>query len=291
MRKLGLAIFGLCVMSFAWADSLQLKNGSQINGKYMGGDESSVTFQVGSSTQRYNVADIVSLTFDSKTRAQAMTPPTPRSEPLPAQESSLDTRPMSSTDDGPMLVDRASSSSSSSSSRVNDTITVPAGTTISVRMIDGVDSEKNQIGDRFQASLQEPLEVDGVVVAPRGADVYGRLSEAKEAGRLAGRSQLKLELTDIVINGRRQPIVTGEYQTAGSSRTASTAKRSVGGAAIGAIIGGIAGGGSGAAIGAGVGAGAGAATNTISKGEQVKVPSETLLDFRLQQPLTITTQR
>jgi hypothetical protein len=255
----------------------------------MGGDENSVSFKVGSSVQRYNTADIVSLTFDSSTTSKSVTPP--RAELADNRDMGPTTQPLSGTDDGPMLVDRTSSSSSRSSSRYNDTITVPAGTMVSVRMIDGVDSEKNQIGDRFQASLQEPLEVDGVVVAPRGADVYGRLSESKEAGRLAGRSQLKLELTDIVINGRRQPMVTGEYQVQGSSRTASTAKRSVGGAAIGAIIGGIAGGGSGAAIGAGVGAGAGAATNTITKGEQVKVPSETLLEFRLQQPLTVTTQR
>lgn len=288
MRKLAIAFLGLCVSSsLVWADSLALKNGSQINGKFMGGDETTVSFQVGSSVQRYNTADIVSLTFDSST-AKSVTPP-PR--PALADNRNTTTQPLNGTDDGPMLVDRASSPSNSSSSRYNDTITVPAGTMVSVRMIDGVDSEKNQIGDRFQASLQEPLEVDGVVVAPRGADVYGRLSESKESGRLAGRSQLKLELTDIVINGRRQPVVTGEYQVQGSSRTASTAKRSVGGAAIGAIIGGIAGGGSGAAIGAGVGAGAGAATNVITKGEQVKVPSETLLEFRLQQPLTVTTQR
>jgi hypothetical protein len=288
MRKIGIALFVISIASFVWADSLQLKNGSQINGRYMGGDESSISFQVGSSTQRYNVADIVSMTFDGKARSQAAVPSS-RTQSLPAQDSSLDTRPMNSSDEGPMLVDRGPSSSAMTG--VSDSITVPAGSTISVRMIDGVDSSKNQIGDRFQASLQEPLEVDGVVVAPKGADVYGRLTEAKEAGRLAGRSQLKLELTDIVINGRRQPIVTGEYQTAGSSRTASTAKRSVGGAALGAVIGGIAGGGSGAAIGAGVGAGAGAATNTITKGEQVKVPSETLLEFRLQQPLTVAVKR
>lgn len=276
MRKLGIISLALLVFGLtAWADSLELKNGSLIKGKYMGGDRTTVSFQVGSSLQKYNTADIVSLTFDSAAAAQVA--------PSPAPAPAATIRPLTSSDDGPMLVDRSTQPASNSA----NTITIPAGTMISVRTIDAIDSEKNRIGDRFQATLQEPIEVDGVVVVPRGADVYGRLSEAKEAGRLSGRSQLKLELTGIVINGRTQPVVTGEYEAKGSSRTASTAKKSVGGAAVGAIIGGLAGGGTGAAIGAGVGAGAGAGINVITKGEQVKVPSETLLEFRLEQPLTL----
>jgi hypothetical protein len=289
MRKVTLTLLGLFLfMSVAWADSLELKNGSLIKGRYKGGDETSVSFLVGSSVQRYNTADIVSLTFDSSSVSQSaagrVAPAQPAQPVQPMQT-------LSSNDDGPMLTDRTSTKAASSTPRSSNAITIPAGTMISVRTIDAIDSDTNRIGDRFQASLQEPIEVDGVVVAPKGADVYGRLSEAKEAGRLAGRSQLKLELTGIVIDGRTQPVVTGDYEVKGSSRTASTAKKSAGGAALGAIIGGIAGGGKGAAIGAGVGAGAGAGVNVITKGEQVKVPAETLLEFRLQQPLSVTLQR
>ena len=170
----------------------------------------------------------------------------------------------------------------------SNTITVPAGTTVLVRMIDSVDSTKNRVGDRFTASLEADLVANGKSVAPRGATVYGRLADAQSAGHLAGKSELKLELTDILIHDRLQPILTGEYQVASSSRGANTAKKTVGGAAAGAIVGAIVGGGKGAAVGAGVGAGAGTAAQIFTKGPKVQVPSETLLEFRLQQPLVIS---
>src|SRR5258705_12118944 len=113
----------------------------------------------------------------------------------------------------------------------------------------------------------------------------------RNRGRLRAGSQLQLELTGIVINGRTVPVVTGEYELTGKSRGASTAKRTIGGAALGTVIGAIAGGGKGAAIGAGVGAGAGAGSEIITKGDQVKIPSETLLDFTLQQDVSIPTRR
>lgn len=256
-------IFVLCLTaSFATADSLELKNGSLIKGKFVGGTDSEITFQVGSSIQKYNLSDIVSIKFDSDTE---------RNDTL-RRRSSLSTEP---------------DTAGGNRSRPPMYVTIPAGTRISVRMIDGVDSTKNHPGDRFQASLQEPLTVDGNVVVPKGSDVYGRLAESKESGKFSGRSQLQLELTGIVLNGQTVPLVTGEYELTGKSRGASTAKRTVGGAAVGSIIGAIAGGGKGAAIGAGVGGAAGAGSEIITKGDQVKVPSETLLDFTLQQDLSI----
>jgi hypothetical protein len=145
------------------------------------------------------------------------------------------------------------------------------------------------VGGRFQASLEEPLRVDGNEIVSRDAAVYGRLAESKESGTFTGRSQLRLELTTLVVNGQTVPIVTGDYELAGKSRGASTAKRTVGGAAVGSIIGALAGGGKGAAIGAGVGAGAG--SEIITKGDQVKVPSETLIEFTLQQDVSIPARR
>ena len=155
------------------------------------------------------------------------------------------------------------------------------------RTIDAIDSTKNRLGDHFQASLEEPLIVEDKVVAAKGADVYGRLEESKETGTFTGRSELKLALTGIVVDGKTVPIVTGDYELTGKSKGASTAKRTVGGAAIGSIIGAIAGGGKGAAIGAGTGAGVGAGSEIITKGDQVKIPSETLLDFTLEQSVSI----
>jgi hypothetical protein len=170
-----------------------------------------------------------------------------------------------------------------------DHITIPAGTRISVRTIDTIDSTTNLVGDRFQASLEEPLTSDGIAVVARDTFVYGRLTEAKESGAFAGRSQLRLELTGIVVNGKTVPVATGEYEVRGRSRAASTARRTAGGAALGAIIGAVADGGEGAAIGAGIGATAGATSEIILGGDQVKVPSETLLDFTLLQDMSIPT--
>jgi hypothetical protein len=166
-------------------------------------------------------------------------------------------------------------------------VTIPAGARISIRTIDAIDSTRNRVGYRFRASLEQPLWVDGNVVVPDGADVYGRLEASKETVTFTGRSELKLDLTGIVVHGQTLPLVTAEYEVSGKSTGESTAKRTVGGAAIGSIIGALAGGGKGAAIGAGTGAGVGAGSEIITKGDQVKIPSETLLDFTLQQSLTI----
>lgn len=248
----------------ARADSLELKNGSLINGKFMGGSQTSISFQVGSSLQSYDVADIRSLRFASE--AQDASPSVPSKHPSV-----------------PSSIEKEKNEVAKSSSSV----TIPGGTRISVRTIDSIDSAKNRMGYRFQASLEEPLSVDGYVVVPKGADVYGRLDESKETGTFTGRSELKLQLTGIVVHGETVPLVTGEYEVSGKSKGESTAKRTVGGAAIGSIIGALAGGGKGAAIGAGTGAGVGAASEIITKGDQVKIPSETLLDFTLQQSVTI----
>jgi hypothetical protein len=263
----GLAIALWLGASLAWADSLELKNGSLIKGKFMGGTESEISFQVGSSVQRYNLADIVSLKFDSEETASDQ--PNPSTSSLPSE---------------PQPTEHAGAKRPAY-------VTIPAGTRISVRTIDAIDSTQNQVGDRFQASLEEPLRVDGSEIVSTDAGVFGRLAESKESGTFTGRSQLRLELTALVVNGQRVTIVTGEYELTGKSRGASTAKRTVGGAAVGSIIGAIAGGGKGAAIGAGVGAGAGAGSEIITKGDQVKVPSETLIEFTLQQDVSIPTRR
>jgi hypothetical protein len=289
------ALIALSLASWsAWADSLELKNGSLIKGKYIGGTETEVTFQVGSSIQKYNVTDIVSLKFDSDKTTTSSSLSAQPSTSVAAQPATP--VPSSSPSPQPTLAPRSSASPQAMPSTPRATppqarISIPAGTRVSIRTIDAIDSTKNSVGDRFQASLEEPLVVDGNIVVAKGADVYGRLAESKTSGTFAGRSQLRLELTSIAVNGQTVPLVTGEYEMTGDSRTASTAKRSVGGAAVGSIIGAIAGGGKGAAIGAGVGAGVGAGSQIITKGDQVKVPSETLLDFTLEQELTLPATR
>jgi hypothetical protein len=163
-------------------------------------------------------------------------------------------------------------------------ITVPAGTNILVRMLDTVDSSKNSVGSIFTATLETNLVVNGAVVAPKGNTVYGRLAQAKQAGRATGSSELQLELTSIVVRGTAYPILTSDYEVKGSSSGKRSAKRLLGGTGLGALIGAAAGNaGKGAAIGATVGV-VGA---VVQKGKSVHVPSETVLEFRLQQPASL----
>jgi hypothetical protein len=167
-------------------------------------------------------------------------------------------------------------------------VEVPASSTLTVRMIDGVDSSVNSASEIFHASLESPLVVDNDVVVPRGADIYVRLVSASSAGRMKGKSELHLELVKMEFQGRSYPLVSSTYSITGSSRGKNTAAKVGGGAAFGAIIGAIAGGGKGAGIGAGVGAAGGAIYQGATKGKQVKIPAETRLDFQLDQPVTVT---
>ncbi len=167
-------------------------------------------------------------------------------------------------------------------------VEIPVGTTLAVRMIDGIDSEVNHTGETFRASLDSPITVEGDEVIPAGTDLTVRLTDAKSAGKFAGRSELRLELGWIEFQGRRYTLDSSTYEQVGSSRGKNTAAKVGGGAAVGAIIGAIAGGGKGAAIGATVGAGAGGAAQVFTKGQQIKVPSETRIDFRLDQPLVVS---
>jgi hypothetical protein len=170
-------------------------------------------------------------------------------------------------------------------------ITVPAGTRILIRTIDPIDSTKQKTGYRFTATLETNLQAEDTVIAPRGTTIYGRLANASSAGRMKGSSDLTLELTDIVINGTAYPLLTSTYEIKGKGEGGNTAKKVVGGAGLGALIGGLAGGGKGAGIGALAGAGAGTAVAASKKGEQLQIPSESLLEFRLEQPVALPVGR
>jgi hypothetical protein len=164
---------------------------------------------------------------------------------------------------------------------------VPAGTTLVVRMIDSVDSTKNSPGETFRAVLDEPVMVDGETLIPRDADVTTKLISTKRSGKITGRSELTIDIVNISFLGRTIDVNTSESTSTGKSRTRESAVVVGGGAALGAIIGGIAGGGKGAAIGAASGAGAGTAVQILTRGKQVRVPSESRLHFVLQHPVRL----
>ena len=167
-------------------------------------------------------------------------------------------------------------------------VEIPAGTSVSVRTIDSIDSEVNHSGEIFKASLDGPIVSDGDIVVPSGTDVYIKLVQARSAGHMSGRSELGLELVRMEFQGKSYALASNEYQQVGTSRGKRTAATIGGGAAIGAAIGAIAGGGKGAAIGAGVGAASGTAVQAATKGKQIRIPSETRLDFRLEQPVEVS---
>ena len=168
------------------------------------------------------------------------------------------------------------------------TISIPASTVVTVRTIDSIDSSTNKAGEVFRASLDAPIAVDNEVVAPAGSDAFIKLVNAQSEGRYSGRNELTLELSGIVIHGKTYNVVSTDVRQSGSSRGKNSAEKIGGGAAIGAIIGAIAGGGKGAAIGAAVGGAGGAGLQGLRKGKDLKIPSETRLDFTLQQPVEIT---
>jgi BON domain len=167
-------------------------------------------------------------------------------------------------------------------------IEIPAGTRIDIRMIDSIDSSVNHTGEIFHASLDSPIVVGNQVVIPRDADIYVRLVNARSAGHLSGQSELQIELVRLSYQGRSYPLVSSTYDLKGTSRGKRTAATIGGAAAIGAAIGAIAGGGKGAAIGAGTGAGAGTIYQGVTRGKQVKIPSETLITFTLEQASEVT---
>ncbi|HET7440376.1 MAG TPA: BON domain-containing protein, partial [Terriglobales bacterium] len=154
-------------------------------------------------------------------------------------------------------------------------VTIPPGTTMAIRLVDSLDSETAQQGQTFHATLDSPLAVDGDTAIPAGYDVEGHVVEVKSAGKFAGQSVLALQLDRISVAGKYYNIQTDQYRKQGSSRGKNTAEKVGAGAGIGAIIGAIAGGGKGAAIGAAAGGGLGGGVQAATRGQQIKLPTET----------------
>src|SRR5271170_1459088 len=166
-------------------------------------------------------------------------------------------------------------------------VTVPAGTTIPIRINQTLDSATTQQGENFSSTIAANVIMDGLAVFRQGTSVNGRVVAVQEAAHYKGSSLLTIELTSINRRGERLTVNTDPYSVQGKGRGANTAEKVGGGAAVGAILGGILGGGKGAAIGAAAGGGVGAGANTITRGEQVQITSESLIRFQLNSPLLV----
>ena len=257
----------LAAAGIGLADTVTLRNGRVIQGTYLGGTARQVRIDGGDQIQTVDVDSIVKIEFSAPAPAAAAAPPA-----APVRQTIL--RPDPAGESAPPPQQRS-------------VVELPAGTNIVVRMIDGVDSEQNRVGQTFAASLDESVMLNGETVIPRGADALVKLADSKESGKLTGRTELTLDLVSVKVNGRMVDINTQTVSRESSSRGARTAKVAGGTAAVGAIIGAIAGGGKGAAIGAGAGAAAGAGAEVVTKGQKVKIPSETRLTFVVDTPVRL----
>lgn len=166
-------------------------------------------------------------------------------------------------------------------------VTLPAGTTVPVRITQTLDSATTQTGDKFTGVVASDIVDNGVLVLPAGTPVTGRVDEAKDAAHFKGSSLLSISLTSISRHGERIDVATDPFTKEGEGRGKNTAEKVGGGAAVGAILGGILGGGKGAAIGATAGGGVGAGANTITRGQQVQIPSESVVRFKLSNSIMV----
>lgn len=223
----------------ASADVLELKNGKVLTGKYAGGTAATIRFETGTGVQSVETGEALALTFSSSGAAAAPT---------------------------------AAAASPGA-------VSVPAGTTLLVKMVDGASSSDAK-GKRFTTTLETDLVAGGVMVAKAGTKIYGRVEGAQNAGRYAGQSTLDLRLTELAAGTTLVPIITGPYAQGGARSVGKTARGTAAGAAIGAIAG-----------DAGKGAAIGALASGLKKGEAVTIPPGTLLEFQLQQPISVNIAR
>jgi hypothetical protein len=268
-----LVIIGCLTAGIAAADVITMRNGQTIYGTYIGGNARQIRLDVGGGQiQTFDIGQVQSISFgDSGAQSgpQYGAAPSYNAPPPPGP-------PQYQSAPAPPLPPASSAG-----------LTIPADTRVTVRMIDSVDSETARLGQTFRASLDEPIMVNGQVVAPRGADVLTKLVQDQRSGKIQGRTAVTLALANIAINGQPVEVTSTDITEQSESQGAKSAKVIGGTAALGTIIGALAGGGKGAAIGAVSGAGAGGAVQVLTSGQKVKIPSETRLTFRLQNPVQL----
>ena len=194
-----------------WSDTLELADGTLLEGRYITSNESYFIFDTGDEIKAIPVEDVAILYLSAGVEKALLA----SAAPEPAA------------------------------------LTLPVGTPLKISLSQTVDSSRHGAGHRFRGQLEGDLRVNGTTVVRRGSEVFGQLTGASEARRLVGRSELQAEFTGIMINGKIYPITTTSLEAEGSSSAAQTVGRTARGAAIGGLIGGRSGARTGASIGAG----------------------------------------
>jgi hypothetical protein len=244
----------LLAISEGKADTIERKDGKTIEGKYTGGTATAINMETPNGVLAVPIADIAALKFGNAAPAAAA----PGAAAVPAAAVVPAAAPAAAA--GP--------------------VTLPAGTVLTIRMETQVTS-KDAEGKKFTGKLLADLMAGTTVVTKAGSTVYGEVDKSKQAGRLAGKSELAISLTGIdVAAGQMLPIMTTNFAEAGKSEGRKTARNAAAGAAVGAAVDDDGGAGKGAAVGAGV--------SLIKKGDSVTIPPGALLEFKLTQPVTVT---
>jgi hypothetical protein len=263
-----LSVF-LLLAGVGLADTVTFRDGHTVNGSFLGGDSRSIRIAVGDRVETFRVAEVDRISFGDS--GQSYAPPAVRYPPDERRAEAPPPPPARREDRD----DRGREM-------------IPSGTVLTIRMVDSVDSERDRVGQTFKASLDEPvLDPGGRTLVPRGSDVVVKLVDDVQSGKIEGRTILTLDIVSLFVNGREVDVDTVAITEQSGSRGARSGKVIGGTAALGAIIGAIAGGGKGAAIGAGAGAGAGTVAQVATKGQRVRIPSETRLTLTLQQPVRL----
>jgi hypothetical protein len=232
----------------AFADAVTLKDGRQISGQVEFGISSQIRIRTGDQSQTVLIDQIQSIQFDP-----------PEGSESPSVTASVSAAPQG--------------------------ILLPIGTEIAIRTIDGIDSKNADLYKEYSASLDDPLVVDGVTVAPVNANAILRVTQAQSSG-ITRRASLSISLIAVTVNGKRVDVQTGAVDSKSGSQAKRTATGAAVGAGAGAAIGAMAGGAVGAGIGAGVGAAAGTAV-AVFKGKTVEIKPETRFTYKLTQPVAI----
>ena len=272
-------LFSLATLS---ADTLTLKDGSTVKGTFLGGSARQIRVAVADQIRTFDIENVSGIQFGPVNEPQAA--------PVPQPARAADPAPASYPEPAPQrqqgTVFRPDPTTSTAST-ADSGIELPAGTALTVRMIDPVDSQVNRMGETFRASIDEPVVVGSQQVIPRGADVVVKLVDDKQSGKITGQTVLTLDLVSVNVNGKMVDVNTQAVTKASSSRGEKSGKVIGGATVLGAIIGAVAGGGSGAAIGAASGAAVGTGAQVATKGQRVHIPSETRLSFTLEYPVRI----
>jgi hypothetical protein len=241
MKKLltALAAASTLIVGSVLADTLELADGSLLEGNFVGSSNGIVMFNTGASIEAFPENEVVGIFLSSgvataEARIQA---------PAPTM------------------------------------LSVAAGTRLVIRTSDTIDSRRHSAGHRFRGQLEGALMVNGVTAVPRGAFLYGRITQARQSGRLAGSSELSIEFTDVMINDQLIALSTSGLQAQGGNE----AGRTVGRTARAAAIGGLAGGSRGARRGARVGVGA----SLLTQGSSINIPAGTILETSLAAALNL----